>query len=57
MMVQIPCPNCGGGGVLGIVTRDMAMDAGDLRLEGEYVLCDTCAGSGNVTVTVDDEGS
>ena len=45
-----PCENCDGGGeVRARVTRDMAMDAGDLEMEGQEiasVACPHCHGTG-----------
>ena len=53
--VQAECSDCGGGGVAGVVTRSMAMDAGDLSLEGYKVPCSTCGGDGWVIDVVEEE--
>ncbi len=45
---QVPCPAGCYAGVAGIVTRDMAHDAGDLSLEGQEMSCGTCGGDGFV---------
>lgn len=47
VQVQRPCPNCGGG-ALGIVTQEMATDAGMPEIVGQPVPCDTCGGYGSV---------
>lgn len=36
------CQNCGGTGIAGYATRDMALDAGDAQLEGQPVACSFC---------------
>lgn len=42
----IACRRCGGDGIEGVVSREMAIDAGDSRLEGERVPCSSCGGRG-----------
>lgn len=37
------CQNCGGTGIAGYATREMALDAGDVQLEGQPVTCPFCA--------------
>ena len=63
-----PCPACGGYGLIkeiNYVTRDMAIDAGDLRWEGEPMrsehICPECGGAGefeieNATQSVSEAG-
>lgn len=46
VQVQRSCDNCGGGGIVGIISREMAMDAGEPAMEGQEVPCDTCGGHG-----------
>lgn len=48
VQVRRPCDACGGGGVLGVVSRDMARDAGEPALEGQEVPCDRCGGYGSL---------
>jgi hypothetical protein len=36
------CQNCGGTGIEGYATREMALDAGDPSLEGQPVACRFC---------------
>ena len=40
------CNECGGYGFCGEVSRDMALDACDLALEGQRIGCSRCNGSG-----------
>ncbi len=60
-MSETQCPDCEGAGkiIVGehLVTREMAHDAGDLRLEGthaqyEYAECSRCGGGGAVEATM-----
>ena len=43
---QVPCNACGGTGVEGYVTHEMAIDAGDRVLEGQPLPCSRCGGDG-----------
>jgi len=36
---EVRCRNCGGSGVGGYATREMAMDGGDASLEGQPIPC------------------
>jgi hypothetical protein len=40
------CHVCNGGGALGIVSREMAIDAGAPELEGQVIPCNYCGGYG-----------
>lgn len=40
------CDGCGGTGVVGYVSAEMAQDAGDGHSEGDPILCWTCVGTG-----------
>lgn len=40
------CPSCLGGGISNYVTREMAADAGDIRMTGEEIRCTECKGDG-----------
>lgn len=42
---QVACTACDGSGRI-IVSHEMAMDAGDRRMEGETFNCPTCGGDG-----------
>jgi DnaJ-class molecular chaperone len=64
-MTKKQCPYCNGQGyfaesIAHYVTRDMAMDAGDMSLEGmkiehwEQVQCERCWGSGFVEEDTDE---
>jgi RecJ-like exonuclease len=44
--VQRPCPHCHGGGISGIVSPEMAADAGEPGMAGMEVPCSTCGGQG-----------
>lgn len=46
--IPIPCPGCGGGGILGYVSRDMALDACEPSMEGMPIPCGRCNGGGCV---------
>lgn len=61
--LQQGCSECQGAGriITGeyFVTRDMAIDAGDLNLEGEhydfdYAMCSMCEGSGFIQLSIQD---
>lgn len=62
-MVEIKCDACGGAGygdmLYGYVTHDMAMDGGDMALEGEEIWgeapCPVCGGGGIVGIIEEDE--
>lgn len=58
VQVQRQCDVCGGAGIVGIVSKDMARDAGDMAMEGYEVPCNQCGGQGWVidvdVVMVDD---
>jgi hypothetical protein len=43
---QVPCLACGGDGILGQVSREMALDAGEPAMEGQTILCDRCGSHG-----------
>lgn len=45
---EVVCPDCEGGRLAGVVSREMAMDAGEPSMEGQEVLCATCNGDGFV---------
>ena len=51
-IVEVVCPDCYGGRLAGIVSRDMATDAGEPSMEGQEILCATCNGDGFVWDTV-----
>jgi len=63
MRRKIKCLQCEGTGVIpiervaGYVTKDMAIDAGDLKLQGEAIkeetemVCPSCGGWGYVRVS------
>jgi hypothetical protein len=51
--IEIPCPQCGGTGIIGEVSREMAIDGGDRSLEGQIIECDVCRGGGFVSGTID----
>lgn len=55
MTVRRPCSTCGGSGCLGIVSREMASDAGSPELEGQPIGCSTCGGDGYIVEEVEDE--
>lgn len=46
VQVQVPCPAGCHSGVAGEVSRYMAMDAGDMSLEGQPIPCHRCGGDG-----------
>lgn len=64
---KIPCPDCGGlgeieyDGIVGYVTIDMAIDAGDRSMEGEPIIgklkdeCHTCNGFGYFNASVEED--
>lgn len=54
MIIETACRSCGGTGVSGVVSYEMAADAGDPRLEGTQVFCFYCGGSGTVFEEVPD---
>jgi len=43
---KIICSSCNGIGIVGEVTREMAIDAGDIRYEGNIISCHECDGEG-----------
>jgi hypothetical protein len=43
-----PCMDCGGSGVGGYVSREMALDGCDPQLEGQPITCGSCDGDGVV---------
>lgn len=55
MLIQVPCSKCGGGGCLGLVSREMALDACEPSMEGQDISCDTCGGMGYIVEEVPDE--
>lgn len=55
MIVQVPCSTCNGGGVVGVVTRDMATDAGEPGMEGMEIPCNACGGQGRQVEEMDDD--
>lgn len=66
---KISCPDCGGSGeieydgIVGYVTIDMAIDAGDRSMAGEPVIgklkeeCQTCNGFGYFNPPVEEKES
>jgi hypothetical protein len=40
------CHVCNGGGILGIISKEMAMDAGAPEMEGQPLSCHYCGGYG-----------
>ena len=40
--VRADCEACGGTGVAGVVSHEMALDAGERQLEGEPIECEYC---------------
>lgn len=52
MITKIPCPECSGAGRF-LVTREMAIDAGDSKMQGEW-LCQKCGGDGYFLVEEED---
>ena len=40
------CHECLGGGISNYVTREMAFDAGDIRMTGAEIRCTECGGDG-----------
>lgn len=40
------CDVCNGGGILGIVSKEMAMDACAPEMEGQPIPCNYCGGQG-----------
>ena len=49
---EVVCPDCYGGRLAGVVSREMAMDAGEPSMEGQEIPCATCNGDGFVWDTV-----
>lgn len=53
--IQVPCSTCNGGGILGVITREMATDAEAPDLEGQVIECHVCGGRGWLPKEVDAE--
>ncbi len=51
--IEVPCSYCGGSGIAGEVTHDMAVDGGDRDLEGQPIQCHVCNGGGVVLQEVE----
>lgn len=52
-VVEVMCDACGGTGVEGYASREMAMDGGDPSLEGMAIPCGNCNGDGRTLVECD----